>query len=344
MVKRGFFAILVLLLFFLASVSATSVDDEFKKIANYAGEYETGNIDYVQLLVYSSSDREKMNEILGATGREMGGVLKQEQIKNILGEPLEETKWVWSECENKEIRLDNPAPVWKKIIFDGRKIQIRLYAWPTIFSKRDIEGENKNKNLEDLEGKLIYRLNFDIEFKKPEEQLNIQGKIDNIKAFAQTFNLNPSSGNAEALAKESVNAERTFESYFKQSGEKCEDVMSSIFGTENKRQTQQLLVQEISFCEGDNFEVIARLEMCEECEWNWINLDFWFEGRGPGFKPEEGEMNKLSPENFQNMNSAEFEEEIRKTIDGIKQSCDNKDFSAVMNAKNKLWPLNEAWN
>src|SRR3990167_3723169 len=120
--------------------------------------------------------------------------------------------------------------------------------------------------------------------------------------------------------------------------------MSSIFGTENKRQTQQLLVQEISFCEGDNFEVIARLEMCEECEWNWINLDFWFEGRGPGFKPEEGEMNKLSPENFQNMNSAEFEEEIRKTIDGIKQSCDNKDFSAVMNAKNKLWLLNEAWN
>src|SRR3989344_6523499 len=259
-----FIILVLLLLMFSTPVSATSIDDEFKKIANYAGEYETGNIDYVQLLVYSSSVREKMNEILGATGREMGGVLKQEQIKKILGEALEETKWVWSEGENKEIRLDNPAPVWKKIIFDGRKIQIRLNAWPTIFSKRDIEGENKNKNLEDLEGKLIYRLNFDIEFKKPEEQLNIQGKIDNIKAFAQTFNLNPSSGNAEALAKESVNAERTFESYFKQSGEKCEDVMSSIFGTENKRQTQQLLVQESSFCEGDNFEVIARLEMCDE--------------------------------------------------------------------------------
>ena len=344
MVKRGFFAILVLLLFFLASVSATSVDDEFKKIANYAGEYETGNIDYVQLLVYSSSVREKMNEILGATGREMGGVLKQEQIKNILGEPLEETKWVWSEGENKEIRLDNPAPVWKKIIFDGRKIQIRLNAWPTIFSKRDIEGENKNKNLEDLEGKLIYRLNFDIEFKKPEEQLNIQGKIDNIKAFAQTFNLNPSSGNAEALAKESVNAERTFESYFKQSGEKCEDVMSSIFGTENKRQTQQLLVQEISFCEGDNFEVIARLEMCDECEWNYINLDFHIEGRGSGFKQEEGEMNSISPESFKDMDAAKLQEEIGKIVEEMKQSCNNKDFSSIIAEKSKLWPLNDAWN
>ena len=348
MLKRGFVIVLVLLLLVsLDSVSAISVNDEFKKLANYAGEYETGNIDYVQLLIYTSSIKGKMNEILGATGREIGGVLKQEQIKEILGEPVEDTKWVWSEGEEKETKLDNAVPVWKKIVFDGKKIQIRLNAWPSIFSKKEFKEDNeneKNKELEDLEGKLIYRLNFEIEFKKPEEQLNIQSKIDNIKTLAQSFNSDSSSENAEALAKESVNAERSFESYFRQGGGKCEDIMSSIFGTENKRQTQQLLVQEISFCEGDNFEIIARLEMCDNCEWNWINVDFRFEGRGPGFKPEKGEINMLSPKSFENMDFASFEGEIREIIDEIKQSCENKDFNAVMSAKNKLWPLNDAWN
>ena len=200
MIKRGFVLVLILfLLIFLTFVSATSIDDEFKKFAHYAGEYETGNIGYVQLLIHTSSIKEKLNENLGAVGREAGGVLKQEQIKKILGEPIEETKWVWLEGEERETKLDNAAPVWKKIVFDGRKIQIRLNAWPSIFSKREFEEEDKNreevegrdeenKELENLEGKLIYRLNFEIEFKKPEEQLNVQSKIDNIKTLAQNFN------------------------------------------------------------------------------------------------------------------------------------------------------------
>ena len=187
-------------------------------------------------------------------------------------------------------------------------------------------------------------MNFEIEFKKPEKQLDIQGKIDYIKTLAQTFSSDSSSGNAEILAKESVNAERTFESYFRQSGGKCEDVMSTIFGTENKRKTQKMLVQEISFCEGDNFEVIARLEMCDECEWSWINVDFRVEGRGPGFKLKEGEMNSISAKSFENLDFAGFEEEVKIIIDEIKHSCDNKDFNSVVNAKGKLWPLNDAWS
>ncbi len=351
MVKRGRIIVIILamlLLIFSATISAASIDDEFKKLANYAMEYESGNINYVQFLVYTSSIKGKINEVLGATGKEMGGILKEEQLKSALGSSTEETKWVWVENEEKEKKMDNPVPAWRKIIYDGKKIQIRLNAWPSIFSKKkfkeDSEKENKNKEIEDLEGKLIYRLNFDVEFKKPEEQLDIQGKIDNIKALAQTFNSDPSSANAETLAKESVNIERSFKSYFEQTGGKCEDIMSSIFGAENKRKTQNLLIQEISFCEGENFEVIARLEMCDDCEWNWINVDFRFEGRGPGFKPKEGEMNQPSKEMFKDMDFAGFEGEVKRIVDEIKQSCDNKDFNSIMNSKNKLWPLNEAWS
>ena len=132
-------------------------------------------------------------------------------------------------------------------------------------------------------------MNFEIEFKRPSEQLDIHGKINDIKKVAQDFSSNPSFDKAEDLAKQSVTAEKTFQSYLQQSGGKCEDVMAGIFGTENKKQTQKLLVQEISFCEGDNFEVIARLEMCDECEWNWLNLNFQVEGRGHGFKPQESD-------------------------------------------------------
>ena len=204
---KKFFALVLVLLFSIGLnlVSSDSVDDEFKKLANYAGEYETGNINYAQLLIYSSSIREKMNEALGVTGRETGGVLKQEQIRKILGDPTEETKWVWLEGEEREIKLDAAAPVWKKTVFDGRKIQIRLNTWPSIFSKREIkdraENEQRNKALEDLEGKIIYRLNFEIEFKKPEEQLNIEGKINEIQTLAQTFNSDPFFCNAESFSK-----------------------------------------------------------------------------------------------------------------------------------------------
>ena len=112
---KKFFVLSLILLFVinLNFVSSDSIDDEFKKLANYAGEYESGNINYIQLLIYASSIKGKMNEILGATGREIGGVLKQEQIKKILGEPVEETKWVWLEGEEREIKLDNAVPVWK---------------------------------------------------------------------------------------------------------------------------------------------------------------------------------------------------------------------------------------
>ena len=135
--KKVLISVLILLFVLnLGFVSSGSIDDEFKKLANYAGEYETGNIDYVKLLVYSSAVRQKMNEVLGATGKEMGGVLKADQLNSFLGEPTEETRWVWSEGEEKEKKIDKSIPAWRKIVFDGRKIQIRLNAWPSIQQER----------------------------------------------------------------------------------------------------------------------------------------------------------------------------------------------------------------
>jgi len=118
--KKSVFSVLVLaILIALPVVLADSVEDEIQKLTHYAEDYETGNIDYVQLLLYLGSTREKLNEILGATGKHEGGLLKQEQIEQVFGEPDEETKWVWVEKEQREKKLDSAVPIWKRVVFDG---------------------------------------------------------------------------------------------------------------------------------------------------------------------------------------------------------------------------------
>ena len=145
------------------------------------------------------------------------------------------------------------------------------------------------------------------------------------------------------MAKESVNAEKKFESYFRQNPGKCEDLMASIFGNENKMPIQNMVVHEISFYEGDNFEVIARLEMCDECEWNWINLDLWSETRGPMPKMEEGgEM--ISTEQYKNKDKEYYKQEIITLLDSYKKFAEEKNWKEANKIKQKLWAINDAWN
>jgi len=329
-------AIVIILVILILPLILASVDTEIKKITNYAEEYEKGNINYVQLLVYISSAREGLNEELGATSKELGGIIKQDKLKEILGEPNEETKWVWVEGEEHDTKLDEAIPVWKKIIFDGKKIQIRMEAFPSIFKKNKFDEEGDFEQEIPKEGSLIYRLNFDVQFKRPEQKIDFQGKIDEIEELAK------SGADMETLAKESVTAEMIFMHYFEQGGGKCEDIMKAVFGSENQRQIQQVLLQEIEFCEGDNFEGIMRLEMCDECEWNWINLDFHFEGR-KGFKPPK-EKTPNSMENYKNLDSSSFMSKTTALINEIQNNCQEEDYGRAIINSQELRMLTEAWN
>lgn len=347
--KKSLVIFFLSLIFFIPFILSASVDSEIQKLTYYAEEYETGNINYVQLRVYLSSVKENLNEILGARGKENDGILKQEQIENVLGEPTDETKWVWVEGEERETKLDYYVPTWEKIIFDGKKIQIKLEAFPSIFNKRDFDEEDSaedfEKNLtEEIEdGDLIYRLHFNIRFKKPEEQLNIKGKISEIQSLAQDFNSEPSQSNAETLAEKSVNAEKTFENSFRENPLQCSDLMISIFGSENKREDQQILLNEINFFEGENFEAKIRLEMCDECNYNWINLNMWLEGRG-NFKNPEVEYQEISKEIFQGKSDEEFESEALNLISEIQKFLEHGDYASAVRTSHKFNALNNAWN
>ena len=86
--KRCLVILLVAVLLF-PIISSASIDSEMQKLTHYAEQYETGNIDYVQLLIYSSATREALNEMLGASGKEFGGVLLMflKKISNWAGMP-----------------------------------------------------------------------------------------------------------------------------------------------------------------------------------------------------------------------------------------------------------------
>ena len=121
----------LVLLFFLILVPialAQSIENPIQKITYHAEEYETGNIDYPQLVVQIASSREEISKIMGATSFGHDEVLKAEQLESALGKPTEFTKWIWVEGEEREKKLDEEIPAWRKIIFDGKKIQIWLGA------------------------------------------------------------------------------------------------------------------------------------------------------------------------------------------------------------------------
>lgn len=355
--------IIVFLSFFLFPIISASVEDEVQRITHYAEEYETGNIDYIRLQLYLSSVRQNLNEILGVIDRDEGGLLNEEQIRKALGGPIEDTNWVWVEGQEREKRLEKSIPVWNKIIFDGKKIQIRLDAHPSLFSKklsgierRIREFEERGESLEEIEelkkelnersssdGALVYRLNFNIEFKRPQDQLNIQEKISQIKQLAQEFNSDQSNENAETLAKESVNAERAFESYIRQGQDQCVDIMNSVFGSENQRGTEKLIAKEIVFYSGENFDAVARLEMCDDCEWSSIGLNFWIESRGFNMQEEQGGFD-FSSEEYKNLAFGDFESKIKEAIEEYKNALEEKDFKQANRINQKIWALSDAWN
>ena len=319
--------LLVFLLLLLVPVSSASINDELQKITNYAEDFEAGNINYAQLVLYSSASKERINEELGSSS-EFGGIVKQEQLEPILGKPSEQTKWIWVEDDMQEKKLDSPLPVWRKNIFDGNKIKLTLEAYPSLIKINEKES-------------VFYRLNVNMNFKKPEEQLNLESRISEVTQLAEIYNKDPSSGNAEALAEKSVSIEKLFQTSMRDSSLKCENTMNEIFGSENKKEEQSVLVNEIDFYEGDDFSATANLQMCEDCQWSWINLDLWIESRNPASNKQVEFRKENLPANLED---SEYQDRIREIVSNIKLALDNKDFEKANSEKAKLFSINEAWN
>ncbi|MBU0977201.1 MAG: hypothetical protein KKD18_02190, partial [Nanoarchaeota archaeon] len=328
----------VVLAFFLgfslvaAGSGQASVDSELKKLAHYAEEYETGNLNYVGFLVYSSAVQGSLSELLGATDSMHGKTLTQEQLKKVFGEPKYMTKWVWSEWEQSDVKLDGEVGEYKKVVFDGNKIQVQLGAWPHIISKDSNE--------------VVYNLNFWVESKRPDEEFNLDLRIEEIKELAEEYDADPSSSNGDALAKASVDAEKAFQRTQEQSADDCEDLMNKIFGSEHKREPMNMFSNEILFYENDadRAEAKINLNMCDDCEWNWINLNMWVEMRKSGSHFEDSKEGNFDYQKYKQLSNEELKAKTRELVNDMKSELEVGDYSGAMASSQELQMVTQAWN
>ena len=159
---------------------------------------------------------------------------------------------------------------------------------------------------------MFYRLHLDVQFKQDEESIDIENDIGRVAKLAEDFNAESSTGNLERLAEGSASVEQIFNSNFNQNPAKCEVTMNKLFGSENKRESQQLLIQQINFFEGDKVDATIRLEMCDDCQWNWISLNMWYEARGGFNQPKE--ENRDSRRQFEGLSSEQFKQKHRNLL------------------------------
>lgn len=318
-------------LFSLSFVSAaSSVNQEIQRLTHYAQEYEIGNINYAQFSVYLASVEQNLNEVLGASKQNHDETLKSGQLEEALGPPTEKTEWIWVEKEDREIRLEKEIPVWRRNVYDGKKIQIKLNAWPHF--RRANESEPR------------YRLHSEIIFKRPQDAFDPQETITKIQSLAEKFNADPTSSNADTLARESVMAERRFNEMLERSPEVCESTISTLLGTNAQRREQKTVRKEITLYEGKNYDGMLMLESCDDCDWRWINTHAFVNSRGRGYP---GENDRSAPNQearraYKDYTSVQFKEEITSSVNAMVSALQEK--KSIREHEMKLRTLNDAWN
>jgi hypothetical protein len=340
--KKGevFAALLVIILViiglvaFIPFVYSESIDIPVKELTYHAEQYETGNINYAQLLIYISTLKKDIANAMGGSSIDKDIMLSGDQLESALGKPTDSTKWVWVENRDEgggyEKKLEKQIPSWRKIIFDGKKIQILLNAWPQM---RVIDSEEK----------LFYNLNMETRFKSAEDKIDLQSKIDEIKLLGEKYSTDHSSSSLDELAKNTVVIEQSFQKYYSMNAEKCVDLMNGLFGGENKKPTQKILHNEIDFASGKDFDVYINLDMCDECEYNWININTNIQTRIYNNNQEEYNMDDMAKK-YLSYTNEEFKTEIKNLLDGIKQDAINGNIDPIYKKSQELSIITKSWD
>lgn len=298
------FSYFLLVIISTSLVSADSIEDKINSIVKYAEQYEVGQINYLQVQVHANSIREDINEMLGEefeTGFEKG--LTQESVQKLFGKPIENTKWVWSVGEEKEVKLDEPMPRWEKIVFDGKKIQVTFNAHPQVIKK---------------DGGLIkfYWVDFDTRFKKKFD-FDMNEMINVIKSLGENY-LKTQSGGTEFAAK-MIEYRSVLQGYLEQNRENCKYIIEQFFGEDEKVAEQERIRWGVPLYKGDKIELMLEINMCDGCEWPWI--DFWFDLRSVShvlkFKDDNAELKKLDRKQYEEMSIDELNGKIGDIINEI---------------------------
>jgi hypothetical protein len=291
------------------------ISNELKKVANYAEDYEGGNINYAQLLVYISAAKQNIDVVLKDIYTQTGTPISQSQIEDILGPSTGTTDETWSMWQQKLITLDESFPTWEKTIFDGRDMQIVVNVHPDMGLK---------------DGKEFPGAIFDITpvFKLEVTQTSlskIQDMVDEFKTYDQT----PTDELARQIAKEIGDLSSSFRSNSQESGN-CEKEMQRIFGSETSR--NEVHSFNIRLKEDQNSSVDAFFQYCDGCN-VFGSIDLKFTVMSEGTQQEDKEMDK---QQFMGLTDDQYEQQIKSLFEEFIKNPD-----AILG--NKISALTHAW-
>ncbi len=331
MKKKGIGLGLIGVFFFIIFVSiipviSSDLLDDFKaqvnRVAYYAQSYEEGNIDYSRLVVYISSVREDIDSILRISG---DNVLSEADIVSVLGD-AQKTEWVQNTDGTSTVMLENPVSMWKdKIIFDGNEIQLKISILPVMSNKG-----------------IVYKSDFSIIFKEKVSEESLKTKINDVKRLAQIYSLEPELQNANRLAKESVNVEKLFISYFSQTEKQCKDIFTNILGEENKKTEETFVVEGYELFNKDGYRVFAILTICEECT---SSRDMGLEvlikknGQNIGFL-----IDEISESQFADLGDNGFKAKIIEANTKINTFLEAGEYKSAFTSMKEMEILNNLWN
>jgi hypothetical protein len=261
-VIRNYFLVLGILIVIFPVVSADSVDQEIDELLFYAEQYELGNINYLELTLYSSLTRSRVNSLLGEVEFDHEQGLTEKAATSYFGNPQGYTNWVWSSKENNEIRSDEKVPYYERLVFDGHRVQISFNAWPHYY-------QSSGNNI------LYYWTDFEVRFKQ-----NIDFDLDLMLSDMESSALEFKDGriSAEEIAGKAVQYDKTLQNYFDQNRENCKNTMKELFSGDFELRKENRIRWENQFYSGNNLDVklVTQMQDCAgDCYWPWV--DIWFE-------------------------------------------------------------------
>lgn len=267
--------ILLLTLLMISVVAAQSVDQEMNELVTQAEQYEMGNIDYMELQVYSSIARDKINSLLGEemlNGHDYA--VTQDAVEQYFGTPRGYTKHAWNMDKDREDFLDEGVPFFEKTLFDGKRIKLTFNAWPHISSGPTDEQL------------VYYWTDFQVKFKK-DYGFNINQMLSEVESAAQAYMAGSKS--AQDAGEIISSNQALLQEYLDDHRENCEGTMDNFFSEEFKQYKEARTRYNVEMYQGKNLNVDLSIQVPDcstECEWAWINIWPNWEFFGPW--PEDG--------------------------------------------------------
>ncbi len=308
------------LIVLLPSAKATPSEDfqdHFKKISHYAEEYDIGNINYAQLMIYLSAERQDMEEYIGQKN------FSSQKAQEVLGAPARSTKYIYSKKVGDMVKTENANNAWEKVIYDGKKIRINFKLEPFLY----YDEENKQELL-------MTGLGLNLEYKQASNSISlseIKSSIQEIKSIAKTYSDNPEDSIALELSNKINEFQNLLKSHTEQKSSECNSIMQDIFGTSQKTK-ETILHQEALLYEGDKFDIISNIEICQDCGENaWMQINTYMKDSYGGYMGISSD--KGSTIDYSNI---DFKKEIKNTLNELSSTKDDKTASELLNKLNEL--------